>query len=206
MKNRAPLMYFACVLALCAGLFLTHPAEGPAPVSVPPALAAEPAELPPLEGTWSGSWTDTLYDVTGSMTVEIVQDGDSWSATGSIDVTEIGIGGLGVLNGSASGTSDGVTITGTFDCANLGSGTATIGGALKVNGQVQAAASGSGTVGAPMNFGPFVFSGTVANGVMWGIFDFTGAGGGEGRAVLENPALPAATRTWGDLKAEYRDD
>ena len=90
-------------------------------------------------------------------------------------------------------THDGSTtiINGTFDCASLGSGTASIGGAFSVNGKVQTGASGSGSVGSPLFFGPFVFSGTVAEGVMWGTFDFTNPGGGEGTAVLTNEATAA---------------
>lgn len=202
MKNRGPLLYFAFLLTVGLGLTLTTRPEAPTPMTIAPAFAAEPADLPPLEGTWEGSWTDTLYNVTGSMTLTISKDGDDYFANGTIDVTEIDPT-LGLLSGSAQGTSDGTTITGTFECANLGSGTASIGGALKAGGKVAADGSGSGSVGAPLFFGPFVFSGTVQDGIMWGIFDFTNPGGGEGRAVLTNDALPTSSKTWGGLKAGY---
>jgi len=203
MRVRYPLIYFGILLVAAVGLSLTPGDEIPTHLTFPPALAAEPADLPLLEGTWEGSWTDTLYNVTGSMTIEVSVDGSDYFATGSIDVSEIDAD-LGTLNGTANGSSDGALISGTFDCANLGSGTASIGGAFKVGGKVQATGSGSGSVGAPLLFGPFVFTGTVAEGVMWGVFDFTNPGGGEGKAVLTNDALPNAQRTWGGLKAEYR--
>lgn len=203
MNTRYPFLYFAFLIAVAMGLSQTSLDKSLSPAPITPALAAEPAELPLLEGTWQGSWTDTLYNVTGSMTIEIAVDGSDYSATGTIDVSEINAG-LGTLNGTGSGSSDGVTLSGTFDCANLGSGTATIGGAFKIGNKVQAVGSGSGSVGAPLLFGPFVFSGTVAEGVIWGTFDFTNPGGGEGRAVLTNEALPTTQTTWGALKAKHR--
>jgi len=203
MRTRYSLIYFLLLLAVGFALSLTTTQETPVPLAVTPALAAEPAEIPILEGTWRGSWTDTLYNVTGSMTIEITVDGSNYSATGTIDVSEIDAG-LGTLSGSASGTYDGATLNGTFDCANLGSGIATIAGSFKAGGKVQAGASGSGSVGAPLFFGPFLFTGIVSDGVMWGVFDFINPGGGEGTAVLTNEALPTDERTWGDLKAEYR--
>ena len=143
MKTRYPLLYFAFLLAVAIGLSQT-PFDKPLPsVPVAPALAAVPAELPILEGTWEGSWTDTLYNVTGSMTIEISVDGTDYFASGTIDVSEINAG-LGTLSGSGSGSTDGATFSGTFDCASLGSGTATIGGAFKIGDKVQAVGSGSG--------------------------------------------------------------
>ena len=52
--------------------------------------------------------------------------------------------------------------------------------------------------------GQYATGWAVAEGVIWGTFDFTNPTGGEGRAVLTNEALPTAQRSWGDLKAEYR--
>lgn len=203
MKARYPVFYFTLLVAVAIGLSLTATDEAPTPLVVTPALAAIPADIPLLEGTWEGSWTDTLYNVTGNMTIEVSVDGNEYFATGSIDVTEIDAG-LGTLNGNASGTYDGAVLTGSFNCTNLGSGTASIGGAFKTEGKIQAGGSGSGSVGAPLFFGPFEFSGTVAEGVIWGTFDFTNPTGGEGKAVLRNDALPTARRNWGSLKSEYR--
>ena len=205
MKSRYPVLYFTLLVTVALGLSMTPTEDAPGPLAITPALAAIPADIPILEGTWEGSWTDTLYNVTGNMTIEVSVDGNDYFATGSIDVTQIDAS-LGTLNGSASGNYDGAVLTGSFDCTSLGSGTASIGGAFKTAGKIQAGGSGSGSVGAPLNFVPFEFTGTVAEGVIWGTFDFTSPTGGEGKAVLTNDALPTVQRNWGSLKSEYRGD
>ena len=82
------------------------------------ALAGDP--LPDLVGMWSGTWTDTMFTVGGAITMDITQNGNMLSGTGTIDLTSIGFFGIGVMSGSATGT-----ITGVW---NAGAGTLTLTG------------------------------------------------------------------------------
>lgn len=118
-------------------------------------------------GHWSGTWTDTVFGVGGTLEVWIERDGDNFTVTGTIGLAELFLS-------DGSGTSEvsfiGNLITFTFSDDVLGSGSGTIDGNT---------ISGSGTTGI---FGPFTYTGSInpAGTTITGTFDFTdpGAGGG----------------------------
>ena len=213
------------VLVFTAALLLrTFPVSAPrgaGAVALPRGLAgavAAPARadgvsalFTDITGTWTGTWQDTIYFVSGSITMNISStDGVSYTATGTIDVGQIDPS-LGVLNGTASGTVSGTTLTGTFDCTNLGNGSFTLTDAPPANtasGLVGIGSSGSGTVGAPLSFGGFTFTGTIdaLAGAMTGTFDFTSPTGGAGTASLARTTTPVRETTWGAIKATYSDE
>lgn len=125
-----------------------------------------------LVGTWEGTWTDTVFDVSGAISVTISQSESSLSGTGTINLESLG---LGDESGTASGTIDGEIVTFTFSAATVGSGGGTISGS---------SVSGSGTVTGALNYGPFTFSATVSGDTITGTFDFTDPSGGAGTATL----------------------
>jgi hypothetical protein len=124
-----------------------------------------------LAGSWSGEWYDRFFSIGGPMSATITQSGSSLEGTGSINLSSISYSGIGVETGSAEGVvgSSGTTVTFTYSAGNVGTGGGSINGTD---------ITGSGTVGAPMNFGTFTFSGTIdASGdVIRGEFDFTSGG------------------------------
>ncbi len=73
--------------------------------------------LPSLAGSWSGTWMDTRYNVSGAITAVLQQNGTNFTATGTIDLTALG---LGPWNGTAMGTISGNTVTFTFTSASVG--------------------------------------------------------------------------------------
>jgi hypothetical protein len=128
--------------------------------------------LPSVEGTWSGTWTDTRYNVSGEVTATFTRTDSTINATGTIDLRSLG---LGNQPGTGSGTISGGTLNFTFSAAMVGSGQ----GSLTGN-----AASGSGTVTGPLNFGAFTFQGTATDDTINGTFDFTSPTGGNGVVTL----------------------
>ncbi|MFH1825758.1 MAG: hypothetical protein ABH823_00500 [bacterium] len=102
-----------------------------------------------LVGTWSGSWTDTLYQVTGSLEATISLEGSSLSGTGGIDLTDPTFS-LGVETGLATAEISGASAIFTFNSGTVGSGLGTITGNTIV---------GTGEAG-PLGFSDFSFIGT----------------------------------------------
>lgn len=161
--------------------------------STPPALAPTDAAqfLPDIEGSWTGTWEDTLYMVSGAVTCEIIVDGNNWSAVGTIDLSSVG---LGVMPGTASGTVAGNTLTFDFHADLVDGGDGTLNGG---NG------SGTGTVIAPLDFGGFVFVGSASPSMISGNFDFDAPTGGYGIVTL-TPGVANEDLSWGDVKARHR--
>jgi hypothetical protein len=184
--------YTIGLLALALGLSFGTTAK----LQPPPAHAITvvgPAAVPDLSGTWEGSWSDTRYSVSGSMSLVIALNGADYSATGSIDISEIDLL-LGQLNGTATGTISGNTMSFSFSATNLGTGTGTF---------TDGGATGTGTVTAPLGFGAFEFSGTVTGGQMDGTFNFTSPTGGNGVASLSR-SVAGDEANWTEIKASYR--
>jgi len=127
-----------------------------------------------------------------------------YGATGTIDVTEINPL-LGELEGSGSGTASGGTLSGTFTCTDLGNGQGTLEAGSPRGAVGVAMASGSGTVTAPIGFGPFTFEGEIVGDAMTGSFDFTNPSGGKGVAALARKLSPVVSESWGGVKEHYTD-
>jgi hypothetical protein len=150
-----------------------------------------PHVLPSLAGEWVGSWADTVYSVEGAMTMSITQNGSSMSGTGTINLTLLG---LGVMNGTATGTISGDVLSFSFSAASVGDGSGMLNGT---------SGSGTGTVTAPLSFGGFTFTGTASNVLITGIFDYTSPTGGAGPVALQK-TTPVTPSTWGSIKETYR--
>ena len=199
MTKRTPLIYLASLFVLAALLTILVQPEGRRGIEPPAAVAFSPKAIPDLQGTWAGTWRDTVFAVSGDLTFVIWGDGIQMEATGDIDITEINPG-LGVLSGSATGTGDGDVLNGSFNCTSLGTGS----GTLTSTALRGASAAGSGSVTAPLNFGPFLFTGWVDGDHMGGTFSFLNPGSGAGNATLTRTTTPAEANTWSDIKALYR--
>jgi adhesin/invasin len=131
--------------------------------------------LPSLAGSWHGTWVDTRYGVTGTITnIVLTQTASTFGGTGTIDLSSVG---MGVANGTATGTISGNVVTFTFTAAGIGSGTGTLNGT---------AGSGTGGVTA-LNFGNFTFTGTVTATQITGTFQFTSPTGGNGTITVTKP-------------------
>ncbi len=202
MKNRNPLLY---TLGLFAAASLLSLATGPrgGNTITPEANAAGHLALPQLEGTWSGTWTDTLYAVGGAVTLVIWAEGTDFVASGTIDVTSIS-GALGVLSGGAIGLNNGVSLDIDFNCTDLGGGTVVLTPVKTAGAALSASASGSGNVSAPLDFGPFTLTGTASDTEIVGSFDFTSPGGGKGIAQFNKDSVGVEPISWGSAKAAYR--
>jgi len=130
-----------------------------------------------LAGTWSGTWKDTRYNVSGTLQATFTVTGASVSATGVIGLQSLG---LGNENGSGSGTVSGDTLSFTFSAATVGTGK----GTLKLSGAASSSGNGDGSVTGTLNFGGFTFAGTANGTTISGTFQFTSATGGNGVADL----------------------
>lgn len=128
--------------------------------------------LPNLTGKWTGTWKDTVYNVSGTLSVTFSRDGLTITATGSIDLSVLG---LGEKTGSGTGTVDENSITFTFTASGVGNGQGTVSGS---------SATGSGNVGGTLAFGPFTFTGEISGDQINGNFNFTNPGGGAGTVTL----------------------
>jgi hypothetical protein len=187
MRQRSLIIYFTLLLVMLAALSATAFRGAP---QAPAPGERDGAVLADLAGSWTGTWEDTLYFVGGAITFEIAVDGAAYTATGTIDLSEVGYG-LGVQTGTATGDAVGEVITFEFTGDQVGSGVGSINGAT---------ASGEGTVTSPMNFGGFGFDGTIADGVLWGTFEYDA--GGAGKAMLWN-TTPTAETSVSAVKANY---
>ncbi len=150
-------------------------------------------DVPDLSGSWSGTWQDTRYFVSGDVILTIDVVGDQWSANGTIDFTNVGMG-VGIVPLTISGTLVGNVLSYDFDTGPLGSGSATLTGTVN---------AGAGTVGEPMFFGDFDMGGTASGSAISGTFDFTSPTGGEGTMILTR-IVSAETASWSDVKASWR--
>jgi hypothetical protein len=125
-----------------------------------------------LIGTWTGTWTDTRFNVSGSLSATMAMNGNAVEATGTIGLQSLG---LGDEPGTATGTVDGNAISFTFNADTVGSGEGSVAGTT---------GSGMGSVLGALNFGDFTFEGTAEGTTIDGTFDFTSPTGGNGVATL----------------------
>jgi len=197
MRNRSkwpPLFIVALFLAAgTATLFAPDAGSGGACVA---SAISDARTIPDITGTWEGTWEDTIYQATGSMSWTIVQEGSEMFGMGTIDVTQAG---GGVHEGLGSGAiimRDRQTLTFTFEGDMLGEGTGVLSGT---------ACTGGGTVGSPLNYGAFTYHGAITETNAEGRFFFTPPSGGAGRVLMTN-TTPVEPTTWGDIKAGYRND
>lgn len=126
-----------------------------------------------LHGTWTGTWEDTIYDVSGALEATFAVNGSNVTASGVIGLQEFA---LGDKSGSGSGTISGPTLSFTFTSDAFGSGS----GTLDAGG----CGSGTGTVTGTLEFGAFTFAGSANPTTISGTFDFTSPSGGKGVASL----------------------
>jgi hypothetical protein len=137
----------------------------------------DPGEVTPVEfaflvGTWTGTWTDTVFNVEGTLSATMAMSGSDVEATGVIGLQALG---LGDEQGVATGMIDGDTLTFTFEAASVGDGEGTFSGGI---------GSGLGSVMGVLNFGDFTFEGTANETTIDGTFEFTSPSGGSGVATL----------------------
>jgi len=142
-----------------------------------------------LEGHWTGTWEDTIYSVSGSAEATFSIVCGQVVASGTIDLSEIPGGLVGIEAGTGIGTIAGDTLSFTFESGMVGGGSGTLVQAGLLAASRSAAAgvnvgSGSGSVTAPLNFGAFTFEGTVTGTTIAGTFDFTSKTGGAGNVSL----------------------
>ncbi len=183
-------LYLAAVLVVSLALAVSgYQAADRDQVDSPPASAGS-RDIPALVGTWTGTWEDTRYFVSGAVSCTINQDGSEFFATGMIDLTDLG---LGEQTGSANGSLERGTLTFTFSAAQVGSG-----GGVLIDGDC----TGSGTVTAPLDYGDFEFAGTATDNEIDGTFTFSSPSGGWGVVSLAK-LVPAEKTSWGGLKARY---
>lgn len=204
MRTKYPLLYMLVLFAAAGLLALTGADENGPTFDPSPALATSPLAIPMLEGTWSGSWTDTVFAVGGPMTFVIWAEGSDYVANGTIDVSSIGSA-LGVLNGTATGLDSGASLDVTFDCTELGNGSVVLMPVKSASGTLNATGSGTGNVTGILNFGPFTLTGTASDTDITGSFEFTSPGGGKGIAQMTKSSVAVENKSWGSVKAKYRD-
>jgi hypothetical protein len=195
-SDRNLLGYLAFLFLGAAGLAVTgaRPA-GPSPGS--PSLSSA-AALPALDGTWSGAWVDTVFFVTGPMVWNITVNGAAFSATGTCDLTGVGLGAAEPF--TASGTITGSMLTFTFQFGPGSLLTSTGTGSVNDIGPDNTTAAGF--VGAPLNFGSYTVTMTATDQVMAGTFSY-GGGGGAGTITMAK-GTPVEATSWADIKAAYR--
>ncbi len=128
--------------------------------------------LADLAGNWSGTWTDTKFNMSGDVTVTFAVIGNNITAAGTIDLSGFF---LGTLPWTGTGTADETTITFTFTALNFVNGSGTVTGNT---------ASGNGSISGVLSFGDFTFTGTVNSSKISGNFDFVNPAGGEGEINL----------------------
>jgi hypothetical protein len=139
---------------------------------VPPCSTA--AALPTMTGgNWTGTWTDTRYGVSGSITMTgVTQGAGAFTANGTIDVSSAPTGLVGLQAGTVTGViAPPNVITFTFTSATVGSGSGTL------TGTCGTSTAGNVTAG---GLGAFTFSGTASDTAIIGTFAFTSPTGGYG--------------------------
>jgi hypothetical protein len=158
------------LVLLTAGLVACSESEDGSPMN-PGGITSSQFQF--LEGTWTGTWTDTRYNVSGTLQATFVADGNTVTATGVIGLASIG---LGNETGTATGTVSGNTVTFTFASSTVGTGS----GTLSADGT----GGGTGAVTGALNFGAFTYSGSASGAGISGTFEFTSPTGGNGIASL----------------------
>ena len=146
--------------------------------------------LPELAGDWVGTWQDTVYSVSGSVSMTVTTNGSQFDATGVIDMSPFG---MGDVSGTATGQSSGDVLTFDFSAALVGNGSGTLNGS---DGE------GTGTVTSPLDFGAFTFEGSASDAGIDGAFDFTSPTGGAGVVELTK-SVSVQYQSWGALKADF---
>jgi hypothetical protein len=190
--DRGLVGYVAVLFLGAAGLAVS----GARPAGSPPASLAA-AALPDLDGDWSGAWFDTVFFVAGPMTWNIDVNGSVFSATGTCDLTGVGLGSAEPF--TASGTITGNTLNFTFQFGPTSLLTSTGSGSVTDVGADNS--TGMGSVGAPLNFGSYTFTLTVTDAVLGGTFAYGGGGAG---TVTMAKGTPVEATSWADIKARYR--
>lgn len=127
-----------------------------------------------LAGNWSGTWTDTRYNVSGTLQATFTVTSSAVTATGTIGLASLG---LGNETGTATATVSGDTLMFTFISNTVGSGSGTLAATGGTGG-------GSGTVTGVLNLGAFTFTGAGSAAGIQGAFNFTSPTGGNGVASL----------------------
>jgi len=186
--SRRLVVYFGVLFAIA--ILLSLSAARPKPAAHPVIPRSTRAAVPDLTGHWAGTWEDTVFSVSGSLVFNFT---NMTTGTGQIDLSSLG---LGVQFGNAMGTIVNDTLAFSFISASVGSG----GGVI-----VGDSAQGGGSVGAPLNYGPFVFEGRITASTIDGRFYYIFPGGGGGKASLGKTS-PVETQTWGRVKAIYSGD
>ena len=159
-------------VALMAVACASKTNDGPGAPSPTDPVIITPGEFAFLVGTWTGTWTDTRFSVTGTLEATITVSGNQVQANGTIGLQSLG---LGEETGTGTGTVDGDTLNFTFEADTVGNGEGFVS---------DDAGSGMGTVLGVLNFGDFTFMGTVSETMIDGTFEFTAPSGGRGVATL----------------------
>lgn len=198
---RAMFMYLGLLLliGLCLGA-----AGGPKqrPTSMPTRVASAGGTLPDLVGTWAGAWVDTVFSVTGPMSMTIDVNGDVVSATGTMNLLMVSLGFAEPfsLDGSITGGDLAFSYQFTPASALTSTGSGTLSATALLGGSADLA--GTGSVGAPLNYGGYSFTGTAIEGAITGTFEY-GAGTGAGPFGLARTSA-VAPESWGGIKNRYR--
>jgi hypothetical protein len=193
--DRNLLGYLALLFLGAAGLAVTG-ARPAGPTSGSPSFSSA-AALPALDGQWSGAWIDTVFFVTGPMLWDITVSGPAFSATGTCDLTGVGLGAAEPFTASGTITGSMLTFTFQFDPGSLLTST----GTGSVNDVGPNNTTGAGFVGAPLNFGSYTFTMTATDNVMSGTFGYGGGGAG---TITMAKGTPVEATSWADIKAAYR--
>lgn len=155
--------FFCLVLAVVVSFHCDKEADN---------VAQETNAFAPLIGTWTGRWVDTVFNLSGDISVTFTREGDTMTGTGTIDLSAFG---LGSISGTGTGNIDGDSMTFTFNAGGLGNGTGTI-----TDGRVD----GNGQVTGTLSFGPFTFVGATKSNELACSFQYTNQGGGSGTVRL----------------------
>jgi hypothetical protein len=118
-SNRIVVFYLVTlflVAAILAGSGSQEIAQTSPRFSDPPTTSVGLADI---LGTWTGTWTDTVFNVGGSLDFEITEDAGTYSATGDIGLQVLG---LGVESGTATGVVAGNTLSFNFSSGTVGNG------------------------------------------------------------------------------------
>ena len=167
-RSKWPPLFVLALFTLACGAALLTPDAGPRGVCIASAVNGD-RTIPDIAGTWEGTWEDTVYFVSSTMSWTITQDGSNYAGSGTIDMTPFAWAGLGSQEGGASGSitreeRQSLSFSYYADLVGLGDGVLT--------GDF---CTGSGVVNAPLDFGFFTFQGTVTDTSVVGRFFFTAA-------------------------------
>lgn len=137
--------------------------------------------------------------MTGPFQFTASVSGTNFSATGTMDLTGVGRGPAEPF--TASGTLSGTTLTFSFQFTGAASLVST--GDVVIADSGTDNLTGTGNVGAPLNFGNYTMTATATDTAINGTFTYTS--GGAGNMALAK-ASPVEDESWSAVKARYRDD